>query len=245
LRRRRSRNSLRPLPAEALSRTHPRLLALCAMLTLRTAPPSSSSLAVRAPASTLSPANSPVASCAATVCSYLRAPLARAIRGLVSKNKRRFIDAATGADIDFSYVTDRIVATGYPAEGVEALYRNPAGTLRAVLRARHGLAHVRVWNLCVERGYADSLLGVAGVERDFCWYDHYPPPFRYLRPLCAAMRAWLDADPANIVCIRVSNARSVSCIPARLAHADAARNLPQPPNNPQTARLARAERAPS
>ena len=171
------------------------------MLTLRTAAASSSSLELRAPAA-LSPVNAPAASCAATFCSYLRAPLARAVRGLVSKNKRRFIDATTGADIDFSYVTDRIVATGYPAEGLETLYRNPAVALRAVLRARHGLAHVRVWNLCVERGYADSLLDVAGVEREFCWYDHYPPPFRYLRSLCIAMRGWLDADPANIVCIR-------------------------------------------
>ena len=94
-------------------------------------------------------------------CSFLCGGLPRVARGLVSRRKRRFFDAATGLDLDLSYVTDALVGTGYPCFGVEALYRNPAPWTRAFFEARHGGARVRVWNLCAERSYPAALLGGA------------------------------------------------------------------------------------
>jgi hypothetical protein len=48
--------------------------------------------------------------------------LTNAIRGLVSKKKLRF--QREGFDLDLSYITESIIAMGFPSESVEALYRN-------------------------------------------------------------------------------------------------------------------------
>jgi hypothetical protein len=66
-----------------------------------------------------------------------------AIRKIVSKKKRRF--ESEGFNLDLSYVTERVIAMGYPAsEHIEAMYRNSpedvrrytCGTLHALLISR-------------------------------------------------------------------------------------------------------------
>ena len=52
-----------------------------------------------------------------------------AIRKIVSKKKRRF--ESEGFNLDLSYVTDPMIAMGYPAsEGVEVMYRNSLEDVR-------------------------------------------------------------------------------------------------------------------
>ncbi len=49
------------------------------------------------------------------------------LREIVSGPKNRY--KKDGYNLDLTYVTDRIVAMAYPAEGVEKLYRNSIDTV--------------------------------------------------------------------------------------------------------------------
>ena len=98
------------------------------------------------------------------------------VRGLVSKNKLRFV--GPGVDLDLSYVTDRVLAMGYPSVGAESCYRNPMADVRAFLEDRHA-SHYRIWNLCSEREYGAGSFACE-VER-FSWADHTPPPLALVR----------------------------------------------------------------
>ena len=51
-----------------------------------------------------------------------------AIKKMVSKKKRRF--EGEGFNLDLSYVTDRVIAMGYPSQRVESMYRNSLEEVR-------------------------------------------------------------------------------------------------------------------
>lgn len=135
------------------------------------------------------------------------------VRSLVSKKKKRFISPAEGVDLDLSYITNRVIAMGYPSVGLEALYRNPSDKVRAFLESRHGAQQqsgqgggqgprYRLYNLCCEREYAVTELFGRGVEVErFAWADHTPPPAAMVLPCMESMDSWLNANPTNVVVI--------------------------------------------
>ena len=58
-----------------------------------------------------------------------------AVKHLVSKNKRRYKD--DGFDLDLSYVTEKIIAMGYPSESMESMFRNSLDDVKIFLKERH------------------------------------------------------------------------------------------------------------
>jgi hypothetical protein len=61
--------------------------------------------------------------------------MASMVRSMVSKKKKRF--DKDGFDLDLTYITDRIIAMGFPSTGSEASYRNPVGEVQRFFNTYH------------------------------------------------------------------------------------------------------------
>lgn len=72
------------------------------------------------------------------------------IKEKVSTNKNRLYVGKY--NLDLTYITNRIIASGYPATGFEALYRNNSEDIVAFLQEYHGRM-VKIYNLCAEDRY--------------------------------------------------------------------------------------------
>lgn len=136
------------------------------------------------------------------------------IRGVVSKEKRRFKD--DGFDLDLSYVTPRVIAMGWPARGLESVFRNPAAEVQRLLTNRHR-NHYKVYNLVSEHEPDFDLF--PEIEY-FPFGDHNPCPLDLLPLLCQSIHTYLGADPANVVAIhcKAGKGRTGLAIAAYLLH---------------------------
>lgn len=97
-------------------------------------------------------------------------------RHCVSGNHIRYID--NNYDLDLSFITDKLVASGCPAFGTEQLYRNPHRKMERFCDSRFG-DNYYVFNLCSEkeRQYT-GLFG--GRVFNFPHPDHYAAPLELL-----------------------------------------------------------------
>lgn len=140
-----------------------------------------------------------------------------AMRGLVSKKKRRFI--IDDFDLDLTYITPRIIAMGFPSSGGERLYRNPLPQVQRFFEKRHP-GHFRLYNLCSERAY-DPCEFDGNVVR-FPFDDHNPPPLALIPAMCQDIQDWLDEHPENVVAIhcKAGKGRTGLMISAYLLHAN-------------------------
>lgn len=137
-----------------------------------------------------------------TVKKFREAAL-RTMRSAVSQNKRRLIDNHQGWDLDLSYITERIIAMGFPAVGMEAMYRNPRLGKKGVvsyLDQTHG-THYRVFNVCAEEKYQYSEDVFHGRVSVYPFYDHNPAPLFLVAGFCLEASQWLSSHPENVIVI--------------------------------------------
>ena len=68
------------------------------------------------------------------------------IKHIVSKKKHRIYNDLF--DLDLSYITEHMIAMGYPSTGCESIYRNSLIEIKNFLNKYH--SHYKIYNLCLE-----------------------------------------------------------------------------------------------
>ena len=114
----------------------------------------------------------------------------------VSRKKKRF--QKDGFDLDLVYMTPRIIIHGFPAAGLEHIYRNPRDEVRRLLETKHK-GHYKMFNFCCEpgRGY-DPQIFDGRVER-YPFKDHNTPPLETMVEFAESAMRFLNESPENVV----------------------------------------------
>jgi phosphatidylinositol-3,4,5-trisphosphate 3-phosphatase/dual-specificity protein phosphatase PTEN len=130
-------------------------------------------------------------------CSIACNCLFKKTRYAVSGKKKRTLIKEEGFDLDLIYLTDRIIVHGFPAMGIEHMYRNPRHEIKRFMDFYHK-DHYKQFNFCCEpgRGYDHSFFHNR-VER-YPFKDHNTPPLETLCEFANSAKKWMDDDPKNV-----------------------------------------------
>uniref|UniRef100_A0A0K0FC18 phosphatidylinositol-3,4,5-trisphosphate 3-phosphatase n=1 Tax=Strongyloides venezuelensis TaxID=75913 RepID=A0A0K0FC18_STRVS len=118
------------------------------------------------------------------------------LKKIVSQNRRRYVN--DNFNLDLTYITDRIIAMGYPAEHCEKLYRNSMEDTKNFLEFYHS-KHYLVFNLRDQFTYDEK--NFDNRVRIFEMTDHHPPRLELIAPFCREVHKYLQEDPRNIVAV--------------------------------------------
>ena len=125
---------------------------------------------------------------------------ANCIKRLVSKQKRRFQDEHF--DLDMTYITERVIAMGFPSTGCETLYRNALADVQKFFHMRHK-NNVKIYNLCIEKDriYPKHLFQDKCQVGLFPATDHNPCPIKLILEFCVDICLYLIMNPEGIAAV--------------------------------------------
>lgn len=124
-------------------------------------------------------------------------------RYLVSQKKLRTVDRDVphgGVDLDLREIHPGIVCMGYPATGVEALYRNKYEDVLRYLDYKYDTEYM-VYNLCRECAYQYSAEKFHGRVRCFPFYDHAAAPLQLMPAFVKDAKEYYAEHPKGTVII--------------------------------------------
>ena len=124
---------------------------------------------------------------------------ANIIKRLVSKQKRRFQDS--NFDLDMSYITEKVIAMGFPSTGVETMYRNSLTDVINFFHTKHN-DKVKIYNLCLEKDriYNKNLFPNFKVGL-FPATDHNPCPIKLILEFCIDICLYLIKNPNGVAAV--------------------------------------------
>ena len=118
---------------------------------------------------------------------------------IVSKQKRRFQDSSF--DLDMSYITEKVIAMGYPSTGMETLYRNSLADISKFFSVRHN-NEVKIYNLCLEKDriYNKNIFPNCKVGL-FPATDHNPSPIKLILEFCIDLCLYIIKNPNGVAAV--------------------------------------------
>uniref|UniRef100_A0AAR5Q0T5 Phosphatidylinositol 3,4,5-trisphosphate 3-phosphatase and dual-specificity protein phosphatase PTEN n=1 Tax=Dendroctonus ponderosae TaxID=77166 RepID=A0AAR5Q0T5_DENPD len=128
--------------------------------------------------------------------SFSNMNLTNPIKVIVSKKRNRY--KQDGFNLDLTYITDSIIAMGYPASNIESVYRNNIEDVVKFLDQKHQ-DHYMIYNLCSERSYDKTKFH--NRVKDFPFDDHNPPKIQSVEPFCEDVQEWLAKDARNVAVV--------------------------------------------
>mmetsp|Transcript_22014 Transcript_22014/g.61896 ORF Transcript_22014/g.61896 Transcript_22014/m.61896 type:complete len:1185 (-) Transcript_22014:55-3609(-) len=115
------------------------------------------------------------------------------VRTKVSGDKQRYKEGEY--DLDFTYITDRMIAMAFPGEGIESTYRNNIDEVAEVLKSKHGHNYM-IYNLS-ERHYDYTKFDRKVMT--WCGFpDHCPPSLALLFRIVHSIHTWTMNDERNV-----------------------------------------------
>jgi len=141
---------------------------------------------------------------------------ANCLKRLVSKKKRRFENEFF--DLDMAYITDRVVAMGFPSSGCETIYRNSLTDIKKFIDVYYKDKGAKIYNLCIEkeRIYSKFLFNNNSINTPlhlidqscsncpvglFPFKDHNPPPIKLILEFCIDICIYLTKNPDAVALI--------------------------------------------
>ena len=124
---------------------------------------------------------------------------ANIFKRLVSKQKRRFQDS--DFDLDMSYITEKVIAMGFPSTGMQTLYRNSLSDIIKFFKIKHNDI-VKVYNLCIEKDriYNKNIFPHSKVGL-FPATDHNPSPIKLILEFCIDICLYLIKNPKGVAAV--------------------------------------------
>ncbi|KAJ1660995.1 hypothetical protein IWQ61_000149 [Dispira simplex] len=110
---------------------------------------------------------------------------------LTAPNLRGWVDPDANVHLNLSYITPRLIAMCFPAQGMEGLYRNQISQVAA--------GQYKVYNLCLEQSYESSRF--AAPVACYPFRDHTPPTLEQIHTFCQDVHAWLEEDSYHVAVI--------------------------------------------